>query len=43
MKEMKQYDYYVALITATETEEAGLKHIYDDWKPLFFDGDDQKY
>ena len=40
---MEKYDYYVALITATETEEAGLKHMYDDWKPVFLEGDDQKY
>ena len=38
-----EYDYYVALITATATEEAGLWHMYDDWKPLFLEGDDQKY
>ena len=40
---MKTYDYYVALITATATEEAGLRHMYEDWKPIFLEGDDQKY
>ena len=43
MGETKKYDYYVALITATATEEAGLRHMYEDWKPLFPEGDDQKY
>ena len=43
MGETKTYDYYVALITVTETEEAGLRYIYDDWKELFLDGDSQKY
>ena len=38
-----EYDYYVALITVTATEEEGLRHIYKDWKPLFLEGDDQKY
>lgn len=37
------YDYFVALITATATEEAGLQHMYHDWKPVFKIGDDQKY
>ena len=31
MGEIKKCDYYVALITATETEEAGLKHMYEDF------------
>lgn len=43
MGETKTYDYYVALITVTETEEAGLRYIYDDWKELLLDGDAQKY
>ncbi len=43
MGETKTYDYYVALITVTETEEAGLRYIYDDWKELSLDGDTQKY
>ena len=43
ISETRKYDYYVALITATATEEAGLWHMYDDWKPLFLEGDDQKY
>ena len=43
MGETKTYDYYVALITVTETEEAGLRYIYDDWKELLLDGDTQKY
>ena len=38
-----EYDYYVALITVTETEEAGLRHMYDDWKMLHVEGDEQKY
>lgn len=36
MGEKTTYDYYVALITVTETEEAGLRYIYDDWKELFW-------
>jgi nucleoside phosphorylase len=43
MGETKTYDYYIALITVTETEEAGLRYIYDDWKELLLDGDTQKY
>ena len=43
MGETTTYDYYVALITVTETEEAGLRYIYDDWKELFLEGDTQKY
>ena len=43
MGEIKNYDYHVALITATATEEAGLRHMYDNWTPLFLEGDDQKY
>ena len=40
---MENYDYYVALITATATEEAGVFHMYTDWKPLNLMGDSQKY
>ena len=40
---LEKYDYHVALITATATEEAGLKHMYEDWQPLYLEGDDQKY
>ena len=43
MVEIKKHDFYVALITATETEEAGLKHMYDNWRPLLVDGDSQIY
>ena len=43
MGETKTFDYYVALITVTETEEAGLRYMYNDWKELVLDGDDQKY
>lgn len=43
MNRMREYDYYVALITATATEEAGLRHIYPNWNPVFLEGDDQKY
>ena len=43
MDNTKKYDYYVAIITVTATEEAGLRHMYNDWKPLFLEGDDQKY
>lgn len=43
MSKSEKYDYYVALITATATEEAGLWHMYDDWRPVFLEGDDQKY
>ena len=43
MSETTAYDYYVALITVTATEEAGLRYIYDDWKELLLDGDTQKY
>ena len=37
MGEINKYDYYVALITVTATEEAGLKHMYKNWEPLFLD------
>lgn len=40
---MKNFDYYVALITATATEEAGVMHMYKDWKPPNLEGDSQKY
>lgn len=40
---MNKYDYFVALITATATEEAGLHHMYDDWKLLLLEGDEQRY
>ena len=40
---MMKYDYYVALITVTATEEAGLRYMYDDWKPLLLEGDKQQY
>ena len=43
MSRIMEYDYYVALITVTATEEEGLRHIYKDWKPMFLEGDDQKY
>lgn len=43
MDETKTYDYYVALVTVTETEEAGLGYMYDDWKQFFLEGDEQKY
>lgn len=43
MTEQKNYDYYVALITVTATEEAGLNHMYDKWEPLHVEGDDQRY
>ena len=43
MSDIKKYDYYVALITATATEEAGLLHMYDNWKIILLEGDDQKY
>lgn len=40
---MKNYDYYVALITATAVEESGVLHMYDDWKLLNLQGDSQTY
>ena len=40
---MKNFDYYVALITATATEEAGVMHMYKDRKPLNLEDDSQKY
>ncbi len=40
---MLKYDYYVAIITATAAEVSGVKHLYDDWKPLYIDGDNQSY
>ncbi len=40
---MKNYDYFVALLTATPTEENSLKHIYNEWKEISFDGDSQVY
>lgn len=43
MKVMDKYDYHVALITVTATEEAGLRHMYDDWKLLLLEGDEQQY
>ena len=43
MSRTNGYDYYVALITATATEEAGLRHMYPDWRPVYMEGDDQKY
>ena len=43
MGETKTFDYYVALITVTETEEAGLRYMYNDWKELVLDGDSQVY
>ena len=43
MSEAKTYDYYVALITVTETETLGLRYMYKDWKEISLDGDDQKY
>ena len=43
MSETKSYDYHVALITVTETEEAGLRYMYDEWEELSLDGDEQKY
>lgn len=43
VKEIDKYDYYVALITVTATEEAGLRYMYNDWKPLFLKGDEQIY
>ena len=36
---MKNFDYYVALITAIATEEAGVMHMYKDWKPLNLEGE----
>ena len=36
---ISEYDYCVALITVTATEEAGLRHIYKDWEPVFLEGD----
>lgn len=43
MENANQFDYHVALITVTELEEAGLRHMYGDWKPLLRDGDSQRY
>jgi nucleoside phosphorylase len=43
MNEAKEYDYHVALITVTETEEAGLRRMHDVWHPMLLDGDDQPY
>ena len=43
MVETNTYDYHVALITVTATEEAGLRYMYDDWKALSVDGDEQEY
>lgn len=39
---MKEHLYCVALIVATDTEEAAVKKMYD-WKRLKFDDDDQLY
>ena len=43
MDGLKEYNYHIALITVTETEETGLRHMYRDWKPLLLEGDDQIY
>lgn len=40
---MDKYDYYVALITVTATEESSLRYMYDDWKLLLLEGDEQQY
>lgn len=43
MDQSNCYDYYVALITATATEEAALRQMHDGWKPLLLKGDGQQY
>ena len=43
MNETKTYDYHVALITVTETEEAGLKRMHNNWSPIISEDDDQQY
>ena len=43
VKAIDKYDYYVALITVTATEETGLRYMYNDWKPLLLKGDEQIY
>lgn len=40
---MTEYNYYAAIITVTPTEEAGFHRMYNDWRPLKTDGDEQQY
>lgn len=40
---MRNYTYHAALLTVTDTEEAGLRTQYRDWKKIAFSGDRQDY
>lgn len=40
---MTAYNYAAALITVTDTETTVLRHIYENWKELRFDKDNQTY
>lgn len=40
---MEDYDYEVALITATKMETAAVMQMYDSWRELDFDNDVQMY
>ena len=40
---MTAYNYAAALITVTDIETTVLRHIYENWKELRFDKDNQTY
>lgn len=40
---MYEYDYSVALVVVTDTEEYATKCMYDSWKLITFEHDNQKY
>lgn len=40
---MTAYNYAAALITVTDMETTVLRHIYENWKELRFDKDNQTY
>lgn len=40
---MSNYDYSVALISVTDTETIAVMNMYDSWKELRFDNDEQIY
>lgn len=40
---MDGYDYFIALVSATSTEEESIKRLYDDWQLLRVAGDGQQY
>ena len=40
---MNQFDYHVALISVTKTEESALRYLYDNWIEKVFENDKQVY